>query len=360
MTLRTSFGLAAIGVVGLAHAWTSYDFESSFGATSPSHGPFSYGLKATYLDSALQLFTTKGSQSISGNTLEFWWNNDGSFSRIYRNPSDTNFDFLEGTILPAKHTMLHPDNNKLTCVRFTGTAGKDYQAVYRWTRWGASGDVRTYVVANQILVGSALVNAIHTPGDWKYASLQSAASNVIDFSVDQNGPTGWDSTGLELYVYELDTAPITIQVSQPDFVGDLTGRPTEMKVIAGKFPIAPATVAVTGAGNATYACPYRGAGSIWVKPKYCLARVFDTVVTDSGASLGTQVFTSGDIDNDNAITVFDYSVLSEYFDFSDGSANWTVVGSNGFAPRDADIDGDGAVTVFDYSILSDNFDLVGE
>ncbi len=71
-------------------------------------------------------------------------------------------------------------------------------------------------------------------------------------------------------------------------------------------------------------------------------------------------FTNGDIDNDNAITVFDYGILSDYFDQSSADANWTTVGANGARPKDADLDGDGAVTVFDYGILSDHFDRSGD
>ncbi len=69
---------------------------------------------------------------------------------------------------------------------------------------------------------------------------------------------------------------------------------------------------------------------------------------------------NGDIDGDNAVTVFDYSVLSDYFDRQNTDADWTTVGVDGFAPQDADLDRDGAVTVFDYSILSTNFDKNGD
>ena len=57
--------------------------------------------------------------------------------------------------------------------------------------------------------------------------------------------------------------------------------------------------------------------------------------------------------------MFDYSILSTYFDRDMTQSDWTTIGSNGFAPIDADLDGDGAITVFDYNILSDNFDMNG-
>gem|GEM_PF-3515628 len=68
-----------------------------------------------------------------------------------------------------------------------------------------------------------------------------------------------------------------------------------------------------------------------------------------GCALATLV--NGDIDGDNAVTVFDFDRLSQAFDTTSGDAAWDA---------SADLDGDGLVTVFDYDILSRNFDLVGE
>ncbi len=68
---------------------------------------------------------------------------------------------------------------------------------------------------------------------------------------------------------------------------------------------------------------------------------------------------NGDIDGDNSVTVFDYSILSDYFDRDEFHAGWKTVGPNGFRPYDADIDGDGSVSVFDYAVISDNFDKSG-
>ncbi|MBS1706878.1 MAG: PD40 domain-containing protein [Armatimonadetes bacterium] len=80
-------------------------------------------------------------------------------------------------------------------------------------------------------------------------------------------------------------------------------------------------------------------------------------------SLGVPVnfsLINGDVDGDNSVTIFDYLVLSDYFDRNSGQIGWNHVGANGFAPKDADLDGDEAITIFDYLILSDNFDLNGD
>ncbi len=90
------------------------------------------------------------------------------------------------------------------------------------------------------------------------------------------------------------------------------------------------------------------------------ARSGSLIVTAGGAiSAGALSLRNGDIDRDDAVTVFDYGILSDYFDHSDADSDWNTVGSNGFAPSSADLDADGVVSVFDYGILSSNFDQVG-
>lgn len=69
---------------------------------------------------------------------------------------------------------------------------------------------------------------------------------------------------------------------------------------------------------------------------------------------------NGDIDGDNAVTVFDYDRLSAAFDKTSAEGDWATVDADGIAPMHADLDGDGAVTVFDYDILSASFDQVGD
>ncbi len=77
---------------------------------------------------------------------------------------------------------------------------------------------------------------------------------------------------------------------------------------------------------------------------------------------GDQVYAlvNGDVDGDNAITVFDYSLLSDFYGEKESNAEWTVKNSEGFAPVDADLDEDGTVGFRDYEILSANFDKAGE
>ncbi len=104
--------------------------------------------------------------------------------------------------------------------------------------------------------------------------------------------------------------------------------------------------------DGTYRVPaYPGSWTISVQQRPWLRRTVDVTVTASGASGVDLALIVGDIDGDNAITIFDYIDLSSSFDLSQGDA-----GFNAFA----DLDGDGSVTIFDYILLSGNFDSSGD
>ncbi len=105
-----------------------------------------------------------------------------------------------------------------------------------------------------------------------------------------------------------------------------------------------------------------GTYTVKVKGRHWLAKNIGSVAIDgtTGASGLTCTLTNGDVDGDNTITVFDYGVLSDYFDQFIGQDTWLSIGSNGYRPADADLDGDDTVTVFDYGILSDHFDQSGD
>lgn len=89
---------------------------------------------------------------------------------------------------------------------------------------------------------------------------------------------------------------------------------------------------------------------------------YDHWLSSSGMIINGNVdmtLTNGDVDKDNFVSVFDYGILSDFFDRASTDSDWTLISPNGFAPKDADLDGDGRVSVFDYGILSGNFDEAG-
>ncbi|MBS1706384.1 MAG: hypothetical protein JST40_10945 [Armatimonadetes bacterium] len=109
---------------------------------------------------------------------------------------------------------------------------------------------------------------------------------------------------------------------------------------------------LTVGGNYTIFTLHTGPGySVRAKGSHWLAQRIDNVTLSSGMVTLNFDLVNGDIDRDNAVTIFDYVELSTSFDKG--------IGENGFNAN-ADLDGDGFVSIFDYLILSNSFDHVGD
>lgn len=146
-----------------------------------------------------------------------------------------------------------------------------------------------------------------------------------------------------------------------DFVGPVENEPLEILLDAGAGLTDTQVVYASCDGSFTVHSLLRGNVDMFAKGTHWLRRgVRNIPLTDTGAGPLEFVLTNGDIDGDNSITVFDYNILSDYFDRNRTDADWGQIGANGWRPADADLDGDGVVTVFDYNILSTGFDLVGD
>ncbi len=136
--------------------------------------------------------------------------------------------------------------------------------------------------------------------------------------------------------------------------------PVEIREPGSTTAIATWTLELDNAGHLTVPVPHTGNLDISIKPSHWLRRTIPVNVGSIDVPAGMVTFANGDIDGDNAVTVFDYGVLSDYFDKNSGDSDWNTVGGNGARPSDADLDEDGTVSVFDYGVLSSNFDLAGD
>mgnify|MGYP000875866706 FL=1 len=106
--------------------------------------------------------------------------------------------------------------------------------------------------------------------------------------------------------------------------------------------------------SGTYAIAGPVPGGPWklgLKGDRWLRKVVDVDTTNGAVSDVNVTLISGDVDGDNAVTIFDYIELSGSFDLNLGDTGYVAT---------ADLDGDNSVTIFDYIILSGNFDLSGD
>ncbi len=129
----------------------------------------------------------------------------------------------------------------------------------------------------------------------------------------------------------------------PDFVLEFQAPNGDVVLSVEDGTTATGNWSVTVEGSGTYKVFARGAGY--------LRRFIGSITLGSNQSGFAASLLNGDVDGDNAVTIFDYIELSGSFDL--------VLGDPGFLAA-ADLDRDGGVTIFDYIILSNNFDVEGD
>jgi len=172
----------------------------------------------------------------------------------------------------------------------------------------------------------------HLPQSHQRIILRNAAGNQVDAYV---------------------TAPIGGTVSRPDYAPTEAALPVTIEVTELSSGTAETvTMGLSADGTFAIASRMRGDLRVRVRGSHWLWRARQaSAVSDDGVTNLSFTLVNGDIDGDNAITVFDYDALSQAFDSMPGDANWNPA---------ADLDGDGTISVFDYDILSQNFDREGD
>jgi hypothetical protein len=180
---------------------------------------------------------------------------------------------------------------------------------------------------------------------WLSASVTDAEPLYV---ADLRGTTGFGmSVGcFDIYVPPRGAITTTPTLSRP--AAGQTIRATLMH--AGTVTTAdPRTIG--GDGRITLPrIPY-GAYTLWLKHAQHLG--VSRAVTVDAASVNAPLppLRTGDVNDDNRVTLADFSILSAAF----GAA----AGAPAFDPR-ADLNGDGAVSISDYTLLAGNYGQVGD
>ncbi|HRI43088.1 MAG TPA: DUF642 domain-containing protein [Fimbriimonadaceae bacterium] len=95
-----------------------------------------------------------------------------------------------------------------------------------------------------------------------------------------------------------------------------------------------------------------GQYTVLIKASHWLRKaVVDVALTAAGPNWLSTALTNGDVDDDNEVTIGDYSRLSSAFGSELGSGNWD---------SEADLNGDEAVDIGDFAILSAHFGEAGD
>ncbi len=128
---------------------------------------------------------------------------------------------------------------------------------------------------------------------------------------------------------------------------------------AGTTVLETKNVTLASDGSYSFTTTLSGAKDIRFKITHWLAKRVSATISTTTTGVNASLL-NGDADQDNLVSVFDYGIMSDYFDKTSADSDWSTIGSNGYAPVDADMDEDGVISVFDYGIISDNFDKSGD
>lgn len=150
------------------------------------------------------------------------------------------------------------------------------------------------------------------------------------------------------YVTRVDFHNVTGQVILGDWTGVVAGLPLTLEILDQGVVTGTKTVTLNAQGEFTWSTSRKGSHALRLKGGHWLSQ--SVSVTLGGPTSASWSLINGDVDGDNAVTVFDYDALSAAFDTESGDPAWNP---------NADLDGDGTVTVFDYDVLSANFDQTG-
>ncbi len=168
------------------------------------------------------------------------------------------------------------------------------------------------------------------------------------------GPNGTTSGSLALGLNILPKTVVRGNINRADYDSSLDNRAVviEIRPVGSTSPVESHTVFPDSNGDFEFQTNRYGFWDIAAKGQHHLRQVaVNQQITASGVANLTYAVTNGDVDGDNAVTIFDYIDLSTSFDLSAGDA--------GYNPN-ADLDGDTSVTIFDYIILSNEFDKSGQ
>lgn len=189
-----------------------------------------------------------------------------------------------------------------------------------------------------------------------------ASSILLKFEASGLEGVATESWGLDNVNISVSKSLISGKVGLLDFAGDSRmGFPLELQiedVLSGVTFTYNCLLDKDGNFNVGVDVP-AGNYNIYLKSWHWLReKISNVVINDGVVNIGANLI-NGDIDGDNTISVFDYSIFSDYFIHTSDDSDWTIF-NNSYRPIDADLDCDGAVSVFDYAILSENFDKIGK
>ncbi|MBS1704315.1 MAG: hypothetical protein JST40_00460 [Armatimonadetes bacterium] len=170
-----------------------------------------------------------------------------------------------------------------------------------------------------------------------------AVSPERNFTTSNSGTQVAGIVAFDGYASDIRTAPLTMEIWQGSTLKQTRRVPFNA---GGTYGIR------TSLPNGSYTVRFKSPRFLTISTPMSLL--------GTSVALPTLTLKPGDIDGDNTVTIFDYVLLSTYFDRTSDDPNWnTPVDDSLWFMAMCDLDGDNAITIFDYLLMSENFDTEG-
>jgi probable HAF family extracellular repeat protein len=149
------------------------------------------------------------------------------------------------------------------------------------------------------------------------------------------------------------TCTISGRVTFGEFGGDKTAQALQIEVRnpGSVNPLETHTVFTDAAGQYSFDTAMKGNYDIAMKGPHWLRKAAHNINTLPQSTIVSFTLINGDCDNDNEVSIGDFSMISAAFNASPGDANWLP---------GADLNGDLGVDIGDYSIMSAHFNQLGD
>ncbi|MBS1705559.1 MAG: hypothetical protein JST40_06765 [Armatimonadetes bacterium] len=263
---------------------------------------------------------------------------------------------------------IDPTNTNHVWVGFESSSGLIYRSTNGGTTWtSAKGNLPNAAITgvkfnpldtSMVIVGTDVGVFVSTNNGASWMELGSALPAGCPVSaIAVNGTTGY--LNVSTYGRGIWRMPLPRAVNVTGLLNFESDTSTQVHNVTFRF-LTPGTstvefsrtVAVTPGTAFTVMNVPNGTYDVRIASQpYLWKRVNGINVSNGNGTMGTSTLLAGDVDGDNAVTIFDYVDLSNAFDTSFGDAGFNA---------NADLDRDGTVTIFDYILLSNNFDKFGD
>lgn len=181
-----------------------------------------------------------------------------------------------------------------------------------------------------------------------------AGSNALvanGIATDQRGNDRIANGTVDMGAYEAGVSMLFVQINlqgrplKPDLAYAITVH-VQLRDAGSMIPVFSQDFTSDVNGFFAFDGLVEGQYDIWIKGTHTLARLHNVTVMEGANVLNTEMLPEGDANDDNSVTLVDFSLLASSFGTAAGEPNYSA---------QADFNNDGRIQLSDFSLLASNY-----